>query len=212
MYASPSRSRCALLLRGERLALADGLEHDSRAIGDAAVQFAAGVVIEGAARRIGRVLVNAGHLERLAVVERRVAAAMMDDHRMVLRHLVEVVDVELALVLHLGVVEEISLDPSARRRLWRLGAQLVDDAVDGDELDLEGIADEHLVEQHVAAGVIVAVDEAGHDRHLLCVERLRSFAGQRLDLAEFPTATNRPPLTANASASGRARRPCRPWR
>ena len=100
---------------------------------------------------------------------------MLHDDRMLGRHLVEVVHVERALVLELRVVVEIALDPRARRRLLRLGAKLLDDARDRDELDLERIADEHFVEQRGAAGVIVAVGEAGHDRHLLRVERLRAL-------------------------------------
>ena len=105
---------------------------------------------------------------------------------MVLRHLVEVVDVELAIVLHLGVVEEIALDPRARRRLAGFRAELVDDAGDGHELDHVRIADEDLVEQYVAGRVIVAVDEPGHDRHLLGVERLGPLADERLDVCVAP--------------------------
>ena len=87
-----------------------------------------------------------------------------------------------AVVLHLGVVEEIPFHPGARRRLAGFGAQLVDDAGDGHELDHVGIAHQHLVEQHIAGRVIVAVDEPGHDGHLLRIERLGSLAGERLDL------------------------------
>ena len=43
----------------------------------------------------------------------------------------------------------------------------------------------------------------GTTGHLLGVERLRPFADERLISALLPTATNRPPLTANASAFGR---------
>jgi hypothetical protein len=57
-----------------------------------------------------------------------VAAAVTDGDRVLARNLVEVVDVERALVLHLGIVEEISLDPRARRRLAGFGAELLDDA------------------------------------------------------------------------------------
>jgi hypothetical protein len=42
---------------------------------------------------------------------------------MVLRHLVEVVNVEQAIVLDLGVVEEIPFDPGARRRLLGFRAE-----------------------------------------------------------------------------------------
>ena len=111
------------------------------------------------------------------------AAAVLDGDGMLLRHLVEIVDVECALVLHLGVVEEIALDPRARRCLPRLRAQLVDDAPDRHELDFVRVADDHFVEQHVAGRMVVAVDEAGHDGHLLRVDRLRVLADQPLDVA-----------------------------
>ena len=101
------------------------------------------------------------------------AAAMMDADGMFRRDLVEIVNVELAVVLDLRIVEEVAIDPKARGRLLGFGAELVDDAGDGDELDVVGIADEDFVEQDVAAGVIVAIDESRHDRHLLCVEGLR---------------------------------------
>ena len=117
MCARPSRSRCSRLRRRECRPLADALNDAARAIGDAAVELAVRVAVEGPARRIRRVLRDAGHLERLAVVERRVAAAMAHDDRMLRRYLVEIVHVQLALVLHLGVVEEESLDPGAGRRL-----------------------------------------------------------------------------------------------
>ena len=101
---------------------------------------------------------------------------------MVLRYLVEIVNVELAIVLHLGVVEEIPFHPGARRRLAGFGAEFVDDAGDGHELHHVGIADENFVEQGVAGRVIVAVDEAGHDGHLPGVERLGRFADERFDV------------------------------
>ena len=136
--------------------------------------------------RIGSVLVDSSQLQGFAVVERRVAAAMMYAHRMFLRDLVEIVNVQLAIVLHLRVVEEISVDPNARGRLLGFGAELVDDAGDGDELDLIRVADEDFVEQDVAARVIVAIDESGHDGHLLCVEGLRPFADERLGFCCAP--------------------------
>ena len=45
---------------------------------------------------------------------------MMNGDRMVFRDLVEVMNVELPVVLDLGVVEEIALHPIAGRRLARL--------------------------------------------------------------------------------------------
>ena len=106
---------------------------------------------------------------------------MADDDRVRRRHFVEVANRQRALVLDLGVVEEEALYPHARRRLLRFGAQLVDDAADGDELDVERVADQDLVEQHVAAGVVVTVDEAGDDRHTVGVEGLRALSGESLD-------------------------------
>ena len=110
------------------------------------------------------------------------AAAVADGDRLLFRHLIEVVDVERALVLHLGVVEEESLDPKSGGRLARSGAELVDDAGDGDELDLVRVADEDIVEQDRAGRVIVRIDESGHDRHLLGVEALGLLADERLDV------------------------------
>ena len=89
------------------------------------------------------------------------AAAMTHRHRMLARHLVQVLDRKRALVLHLGVVEEEALDPEARGRGLGLGAQLLHDAGDGDELDLVRIADDDLVEQDRAGRVVVRVDKPG---------------------------------------------------
>ena len=147
---------------------------------NAAVELAVGVAIESPTGRIRRVFIDAGHGECLAVVERRVAAAMVHRDRVVLRHLIEIVNADQAIVLHLGVVEEVPFHPCARWRLAGLGAELVHDARDGDELDNVGVADDYVVEQHVAGCVIVAVDEPGHDGHLPGVQRLRRF--DRLDV------------------------------
>ena len=62
--------------------------------------------------------------------------------------------VELAVILHFGVVEKVSIDPIARRRLLGFGAEFIDDACDGDKLDLKRVADEDFVEQSVATRVI----------------------------------------------------------
>ena len=64
------------------------------------------------------------------------------------RDLVEVMDIERPPVLHLGVVEEIALDPGAGRGRVGRGRSAFDDAVDGDELDVVGIADQHVVKQN----------------------------------------------------------------
>ena len=78
----PSRSR-APLSAGEGRPVADR-RTARREIGDAAVQIAVRVLVEGTARRVGRVPGDARHRERLAVVELGVAAAVAHDHRMFL--------------------------------------------------------------------------------------------------------------------------------
>ena len=57
---------------------------------------------------------DAGQLERLAVVEVRVAAAMRDRHRVLGRRLVEILPRQRP--IELGVVEHEAGDPEARRR------------------------------------------------------------------------------------------------
>ena len=101
---------------------------------------------------------------------------------MIARHLVEVVNAERALVLHFGVVEEKPLDPEACGRLACLSAKLFDNAGDRDELDLVGISDDDLIKQDRPGGVIMCVDEAGHDRQLTSIKCLRPRANQGLDL------------------------------
>jgi hypothetical protein len=54
--------------------------------------------------------------------------------------------------------------------------------LDGDELDIIRIADQHFVEQDRTRRVVVRVDEPRHDRHLLSVVGLRPSAGERFDL------------------------------
>jgi hypothetical protein len=90
------------------------------------------------------------------------------------------VHVELAVVLHLGVVEEVSVNPKAGGHLLSFGSEFLDDAGDRDKLNLIGIADDDIVEQGVATRVIVAIDESGHDRHLLGVEGPCPLADERL--------------------------------
>src|SRR5215467_7931108 len=106
------------------------------------------------------------------------AAPMMDTHRMLGRHLIEIVQIELAVILHFGVVEKESFDPETGRRLLSFGAEFVDDAANGHKLDFKRIANDYLVEKNVAPGVIVAIDESGHDCHLLGIERASAFANE----------------------------------
>ncbi len=108
---------------------------------------------------------------------------MVHDDGMVGGDLVEVLDVEQPAVLDLGVVEEFALDPGSRRQGHGARPQLIDDAVDGDELDLEGVPDQHVVEKGLARGVVVAVGEARRDGHALGVEDLGPFAGQRANVS-----------------------------
>ncbi len=61
--------------------LAHGREDIAGAVGDTAGEFAIGVPVERAAGGIGRVLRDARHLQRLAVVEGGVAAAMLHHDR-----------------------------------------------------------------------------------------------------------------------------------
>jgi hypothetical protein len=163
------------LLRRVRRSLADSCEYRPSAICHSSVELTIRITVERAAGWIRRVLGDSRELKRFAVVERGVTAAMQHSHWMVGRDLVEIVNVERALVLELRVVEEVSLDPRSRRRLACFGAQLVDDAGDRHELDLERIADEHLVEQRRAAGVVVTVDESGHHCHPFGVDRLAAL-------------------------------------
>ncbi len=147
MYASPSRSRCSVSSSVKVGRLPDPVERAPCAVGHAAVKVAIGIAIESSSGRIGRVLVDVRHLEGLAVVVRRVAAAMVNHDRVVLRHLVEIMNVQFAIVLDLGVVEEIPFDPGPRRCLTGFRAQFVHDAGDRHELHHVGIADQHVVEQ-----------------------------------------------------------------
>ncbi len=125
--------------------LPDPVERVLRVVGDAASERARGILVKRAAGRIRRLGIDVRHFEGLGIVERRVAAAVVNGDRMVFRDLVEIVNGELPAILHFGVVEEIALHPVAGRRLGGAGAQLLDDAVDGDHLDFERIADQDFV-------------------------------------------------------------------
>ena len=175
----------ALLVLGGREGgpRADRAERIHGAVGDPAVELAVGILVVGAAHRVRRALGDARHVEGFAVVERRVAAAVAHHHGMVLRHLVQVLHVQAARIFHLGVVEEVAVHPRAGWHLLGARLQLADDAEDAHELHFEGIADQHVVEQRFAAGVVVAVDEAGHDGESLGIEGLRAWAGQVPDVA-----------------------------
>jgi hypothetical protein len=119
--------------------------------------------------------INSSQFQSFAVVEGRVPAAMMDTNRVFPRDLVEVMQIKGAIVFYFGVVKKMPFNPKARGSFGGLGAELIDDAGDGDELDFKGIADEDAIKQDVAFGVIVAIDEAWHDRHLLGVDRVSAL-------------------------------------
>ena len=63
-----------------------------RSVGDPSVEVAIGIMVERAAERLRRVLGNAGKLERLAVGEHRVPAAVDNRHRMNVGHAIEIGD------------------------------------------------------------------------------------------------------------------------
>src|SRR5215469_1599334 len=106
------------------------------------------------------------------------AAPVMNAHRMLDRHLIEIVQIELAILLYFGVVEKESFDPESCRCFLSFCAEFVDDAGERYKLDLKGIANDHLIEKNVAPGVIVTIDEPGHNRHLLGIERASAFANE----------------------------------
>ena len=107
---------------------------------------------------------------------------MIHDHRMIERDLVEIMHVELAAILDFGVVKKLSFHPGTRRCGAGARLELVDDAVDGDELDLVGVADDNVVEQAGSGRVIVTVDETRDHRHPLGIERLRLAPRQSSDV------------------------------
>ena len=111
----PSRARCSICA-GVNVGLVPTLLNGGRGeVRDAAVQLAIRVLVERAAHRIRRVLGDAGHLERFAVVEVRVAAAVAHDHRMISDDTSSRSRMFSArLSAQLGVVEEEALHPRHR--------------------------------------------------------------------------------------------------
>ena len=166
------------VFEGLGLAISDSGKNALRGVGDASAERTRGVPVKRPARRVRRLTVHVRDFERLGVVERSVAAAVVDGDWMVLRDLVEIANIELATVLHFRVVEEVAFNPGAGRCLRGAGAELFDDAVDGYELDFEGIPHEHFVEQHGAKGVVVRVDEAGNNSCSLSIHSSHARADQ----------------------------------
>src|SRR5215510_12494972 len=99
-----------------------------------------------------------------------------------------------ALILHLGVVEEEAFHPEAWRCHPRALLELVDNARNRHELDLVWIADDDVVQQDRAGRMIVSVDTARHDRHLIGVEDLRLPTSQRPDVFTLAQSHETPAL------------------
>src|SRR5437588_12606440 len=78
------------MLRRKRWPLSHAVEDVACAVGHSAVQLTIRIAIEGAAGRIRCFFGYPRQLQRLAVVKRRVPAAMSDNYRVLGRHLVEV--------------------------------------------------------------------------------------------------------------------------
>ena len=155
---------------------ADLVEHIHGIVGDPAIQLAVRPAIERAARRIGRRIGHAGERKRLGVVIGRMPAPVQHHHRMLRRHAVEIGPRQRPLVADLGIVKEEPLHPLPRRSLGGARLQLVDDRLDGEELDVIRIADDHLVQQRLAHRMVVAIDEPRHHRLPLGIDDLRPLA------------------------------------
>src|SRR5215831_20388290 len=119
---------------------------------------------------------------------------MMDGDGMFARNLVEIVDIEPTPILDLGVVVEESFHPEAGRHGARFGAQLLDDGIDGDELDLVRVSDEDFIKQRRARRVVMRVDEARNGGHAFRVVDLRSRTGERADVIAVADGRESPGL------------------
>src|SRR5215510_2827332 len=99
------------LVRREGPPVSDAIDRVSGKIGDASGQITCAIPVVRATRRVGRVLGDAGRLQCLVVVVRRVAATMTHDNGMIHWNFVQIRGVQFALVFYLGVVEEVAFDP-----------------------------------------------------------------------------------------------------
>ncbi len=88
-----------------------------RGIAHKAGEVTFGVVLEAAARRVGRLVVHLRQLQRPGVHEGGVAAAMLHQHRTVGHGLIEIMAIEGA--RSLPVVVQEPKNPLSRRRLLR---------------------------------------------------------------------------------------------
>src|SRR5215831_992752 len=104
-------------------------------------------------------------------------------------------NIELTIVLHLRVVEKVSVDPHAGRRFLRFITKFFNNTGYGNELDQVGVTDNDLVEQSISGRMIVAVDEAGDDGHLPRIVGLSRLADKSLDLVRAPDGNK--PATFN---------------
>src|SRR5579859_3287062 len=165
-----------LLCCGESLTLADFVEHIPCTIRDPAGELAVLVVVVRSADFVRSGVIDTSHFQRLGIVEGRMTAAMMNNDRMLGRHLIKVMPIEWAIIFDLGVVEEVSLNPKTRRCFLGLSAQFVDNAGNSDELHFIRISDKDFVEQNVSFRMVVTVNESGNHRHLLRIKSVSSFS------------------------------------
>ena len=139
-------------------------------------ELSAGVAIKRATKGIARILRDAREFEGLRVVKRRMPAAVRDRHRVFGGNLIQVVNVELALVPHFSVVIELTFHPEPGLGLMGFRPKFLDDGGDADELYLVGVAYDHFIKQHLAGRVIMAVNETGHDGHTAGVNGFGTLA------------------------------------
>ena len=201
------------LRRRVGLSRAHLVERRRREVRDASVQLAVRILVVGAAHRVGRVLRDAGHLERLAVVEIRVAAAVTDDHR-VLRWTPRR-DRERS--------ARACRSPWCRRRRSPRPTCPAASSAPSRSLPMmlrmltnstsNGLPTSTSFSSAFPAGVVVAVDEAGHDGHALRVEHLRVLAGQVADVARRTDGGEAPARSRQTLRRAAPACPsCRRWR
>ena len=146
----------------------------SRALSATRVQLAV-VEEEPAVGRIGGLVGDAGEIERLAVVEGRMAAAVRNRDRMLGRRLVEVLADQRS--IELRVVEHEAGDLHFGRGRLDFGADRRLDFADGTKVGIDA------VQLFDAARMAVSVDETGLDGHLLRVNDRRP---RRRQVADVP--------------------------
>ena len=157
-------------------ALSDAVEDLVGLLLDEPGQLPVRVLLEPAARRIGHVLRDAGHLEGLRVVPVDVAAPVRDADRNVRRRLVEVVPGDPAvlpvLVGDLGVVVLEPVHPVAGLGVCGGGPDRHLDVLDGADVEV------HFEEVPHPARVAVGIDEPGNHGHPAGIHDLGRRSGQ----------------------------------